>query len=70
MNGVFDIQEGVTMILGFAHRLFSISCSADELLGDTSQWFWHGNVHGGENIQIDAMDVPRGFNLFCHQDWE
>jgi hypothetical protein len=70
VNGIFDIQEGVGTIPGIAQRLFSISYSARELLGDTSQWFWFRNVYGGENVQIEVMDIPRGFNLVRHHDRE
>ena len=40
------------------------------MLRNITQWFWFRNVDGGEDIQIEAMDIPRRFDLFCNQDGE
>ena len=53
-----------------AQRQFSVSCRTDEQCGDFVPRFLLRNVHGGEDIQIEAMDIPRCFHPFCDRNWE
>jgi len=70
MDCVFDVQDGVVILIGLGRRLFSAGPSTEELYGEFAQWSWYRHVCGGEDIQIEAMEIPRRFDLVRNRNRE